>query len=606
MIERSLHLGLDSTEGHLHALTGTVHGGDLRIHHLLSLHVGRDGILDSGELSQAFQQWIDKELPAGVPTTAGLPTFLTSTALFQFPHQPSREGTNKIIQFQTRQLCGMEEEPFGGDSQYFGETDDGLQSAVISVCKEAELEAACTKCQNHGLRIQALTSSALAMANAFCYLYPQESKSEATQLLLHIDQVETTLVLWKKQLPFQIQVIPFGEKQLLSTVASKGKPSLVVRAAGGNDAQPLSHQQKNNLLFIQEVRSFLKQLSEADKQEPPRKIWLTGEGALIPGLPEEFANQLQCPTELFGLPHDLLADCGNAPSCPNGFDCHPALTIAFGLLLQTLNQARFQLRLLPPRIRWQQEKMRQFPVLVSAAVLLILALCIALSVRLCHLNRQISVVNQKMKNLKECIDLIPELEKSYNEIEFHQKCILPIIEYGTRLEHFSDTLKNCGKILRPEVIHKPVYCVYLADEFTFQQEYSPEKEKSDAPVTKQPREELSLFGTTARDAPPVDKNSIAIVDFPVLKTMYLGGLTLSGDEKFTVIKEIQTKLHEQSVFNNVDDIYDSIHFEDAQLFPQWNRFLETESDKWTELYSLFLLKIPFLNTLTSSPQPPQQ
>lgn len=603
MSERSQQLGLDATGGHLHALTGTVSGGDLRIRHLLSLRVGRDGILNAEELSQAFQQWLNNELPAGVPTTAGLPTFLTSTALFQFPPQRSRDDVSKIIQFQTRQLCGMAEEPFGADSQSFDTITDGLQSAVISVCKETELDDACAKIHDYGLQIQSLTSNALALANAFCYLFPQESKSETAQLLLHIDQDETTVVLWENQLPSQIQIIPFGEKQLLSAAPAKGKLNLVVRTGLSGNEQPLSQQQKNNLLFIQEIRSFLKQLSEVEKQEPPTKIWMTGDGALSPGLKEEFSSQMHCQVEIFGLPHELLADCGNAPACAEEIDCHPSLTIAFGLLLQSLGLSRFQLRLLPPRIRWQQEKRRLFPVLVTASILLVLALCIALTVRLCHLNRQISVETQKMENLQKCIDLIPELEKTYNELEYHQKCLLPIIEYGSRMERFSMTLKNCGEILNPEAIPTPVYCVYLADEFTFQQDYPPEKEKADTPSTKQPREELPLFGNAPRDVPAVDKSSIAIADFPILKTMYLGGLTLSGDAKFSVIKEIQTKLHEQSFFSNVDEIYDSPRFEKTQLFPQWNSFLQTHADKWVEQYSLFLLEMPFLNTLTSKPQP---
>ncbi len=584
------------------------------------LDLQSEGLLNGQELRQAVGEWLQHRRLHVLPASCGLSSSLASSAILTFPAEHSDEDVQKIIRFQTKQLCGLADEPFCNDSQFLvGRDEMAPRTVILSVCRQRPAEDLCRQFSLAGLEVRNLTDNAQAIANAFAFLYPEEAASSRRQLILDIGHQDTTVILWQDGQPRYTGTIPFGGLQFDRRLA----------AAWGCDEQTAARRKAEaqddwldpDSVLNQTIHAFAAELHAGFAQFPeqhlepngnvkaPCQFWLTGGGAIMAGLDRTLSRVFHCPVQVFGVPQAMLATSRDAIGCPEGLDCHPRLTTAFGLALQGLGLAPLRLSLLPERIRWQQHKRRELPFLMAAALLFIATLLLSLGAFVLNLRQKAQDALHQKERLETCLELIPKLTKAYEEIDYRQRQLLPIAEYGLRLARYVEALDSCREVFSPGALSQSAFCFYLADAFSFAEDFpsinKPKTEAAPQPKRMDPAPVgTSLFTPPAPPAAPVEKAAPTVEEMPLLRTMYLGGLAGADDEHFLAVKEIQTRFHGRPAFANVDDCIDSVRVdEDNRIFPSWKEFCQEQSEKLEEKHAVFLLRLPFSTTLASPASP---
>lgn len=582
------------------------------------LDMQTEGLLNEQELRQSVREWLQHRKLLALPVACGLPAARTSSTVLSFPASHSDDDVQKIVQFQTRQLCGLTDEPFCSDTQRLDSNENDSRSVILSACRQRTAEEVCQHLNNLGLEIRGLTDNAQAVANTFDYFHQDESRSDSLQLLLDIGLNDTTVVLWQNGNPLFTGTLPFGGTQFTRRLAAllncnEETAEKCKFEADESWLDPDSPQNQVIVAFAREIHNLFTLFPESvvDKNgglQKPYKIWLTGGGAMLPGLDRTLSRELQCPVTIFGVTEQFLSSNREDYGCPEGFDCNPRLTTAFGLALQGLGLSRLNLSLLPERFRWKQKKMHELPFLFAACVLFLTVIFLSSGLFLLNLRQKVQDAVKRKETLAHCLVLIPKLNQAYEEIDFRQRQILPIAEYGLRSTRYCEAISSCREVFAPEVMQLSASCLYLADEFTFVSEFpsaaKPMAKPDAAPLAPRPgvlEKPVSVFPATP-PAPAVQEElPICVDDFPILRSMYLGGLVGADDEHYLAVKEIQTKFHERSSFSNVDDCIDSVRiYDDNHFFPSWLEFCQNNAEKLENAYSIFLLSMPFSNNLVNS------
>jgi len=326
-------------------------------------------------------------------------------------------------------------------------------------------------------------------------------------------------------------------------------------------------------------------------EQPLIRIWLTGGGALQPGLVRRLAEVMNFETTLFGVPDHFF----QTPSmpCPDGVDFHPYFTLAYGLALQGIGQAPLNLSLVPPALQWQQKRVREFPYLCGSVFLVFMMLAMTLFGWIGKLNKQIAGLEAEKKSTRACLTLIPKIKDQYYQLQYEHNQILPFIEYGRRSHLFVQTLKNCCRVLHSEENPVAAWGIYLADEFSFASEHVPIPEKEKPLYVNQTT--LESFPMESKEIlTPLLKRYVYITKVPRLTKMYLGGIMEQNEDRFLILKQIQANLSKNGLFANIDDYTDLYQQEISDSYlSDWRVFLKTYSKYFTSEYAVFLLQLPF-------------
>jgi len=609
--EATSSLGVDFGTSHIGAVRLRLVDGHPEIASAASFCLEQDGLLDESELHQAFSVWLKDKHLEHQAAVCGLPAHLANSAISFFPAAQSDEDVAKIISFQTKQLCGLADEPFCSTSQFLADKADGSRSVLLSVCKAQVAENYCRIMAKLGLETLALADNAQALINAFAFLKPDGAGNHQLQMLLDIGSEDSSFVLMQDNVIVNIGTLPFGGSQFTARLAGYlncDEKTASMRKHDSADDWRDENSASNRVIrdYAEELRHYVNLPQggngKALAENALGAIWITGGGALFPNLERELNRCLGLPVTIFGVPAAMLMKVSDTLQCPQGVDCHPQLTTALGLALQGLPGAMLNLSLLPERLRWQQQKMREFPYLFGAAVLIVFTLAIASCVWLLGLRQDIIDLEQRKANLEDCLKLAPQLERAYRSIIYHQEKLLPIVEYGRRFNRFRDALCSCNDVLDNADGKQQVFGFYLADEFTFAEGFPSAKRAKAEAVPAKLEGAPSVF-TVPAASPEMKDDAVLVSDFPMLKSMFLGGMGEAGDASYQVVKDIQTRFHERSAFSNVDDYIDSVRLDGKeQIFQQWTSFFEKQSDKLEQSCALFLLKMPFGTTLTVNGQ----
>ena len=180
------------------------------------------------------------------------------------------------------------------------------------------------------------------------------------------------------------------------------------------------------------------------------------------------------------------------------------------------------------------------------------------------------------------------------EQDIQQKLLLPIVELGSRRQNFLDAIREISNALT-----KDDWCIYLADEFSAQQE-TPKNEKNGREPKPTPRNivEERNDESTAEVTHYQD-----IATMPLLSQMIVIGFTMiSSNKRFEAILDLQNKLNACGLYQHVD-----WHVEqdgkDPVFLERWKAYLRQNASSFAGRYSDFTLALPLKQKNVVLPPP---
>lgn len=599
-------LGLDCGEDSIKMLILAAEGSRLRISGGCSLSRSREGVLDRDDLCAAVKD-AAAALPGHtrrLPAAYGLETSRVNTVVTAFPPVGNMRKLRRMVEYQTGAVCGLSGEKFEYDFQSLPGQVEHETPVLVAVCRSTFIEECLDFCRSAKLDCEHITSNGLALINAFSALHPGEFADNALHCLLDLGTTSATLA-----------VCGMGRLHYLTVLPFTADP---VRLAADCGAA-LNRWQEN---FPSQLRAT-----------PPRQLWISGGGALLPGLAAALMQHSPFAVKCFGIPEKQLPEALGAPVTDG---VCPTLVIAYGLALQALGMSTVSISLVPELLAWQLQRRRNFPLAAAAAVLFFGAALTGMLLYAMQMKRAIKSLAVQEKQLNACLELYPRLDECYRTAKDRQRLLIPLAECGFRAQRFMETLENCQKarLLSGKKGNFQDWYIYMADQFSFHRDNAPAADHDDAvPLPRNPRQRKSSAATAAALSPadgsliprggesingvanagttdktakesgliPVEQlpKAVSVDAVPHLESMYIGGfLPVDEGSRYAPVMELQQRLNQANTFMRVDDHVDYLTTPFVARFAiPWEEFLQNNREKLSTRYTLFFLQLPFRTSL---------
>ena len=548
----------------------------------------QEGFLDASELygESGIIKWLRELKLEKLPIAVAIPQYLCTTkVLNDFPKSTKEDALETLIEVETRNLAGLSDESFISDYQRMASIGDVEMPVLAAFTRQIVPEQEQAQLDGIGVTMANATMGGLAIANALFALKPDVLKASEIQVILDIGKESSTCV------------VTYGPNILNTSSLMAGAD----HCANGID-QLLN--EFNNVLDNWRNSEPLAEL----KDRRIGKIWLCGGGALREGLAEELGRRCNCDTEVFG------------PVFEDGRP-EPEFSVAYGLAMQELGEARYAISLAPDEVRWRRCREDRFGVLVAAAVVFFLFAFSMLGYFNYTLDVECKEMNVRIERLRKCDDIIPKLDGAIDELEHQQRLLAPIVELGSRSKVYMRALEEMSGALTRED-----WCIYFSDQFSHK-DYAEKKADSKEQASKSRRQgRASIFDASLEEEKTgADRNVRITLDaLPQLEYLVVGGYTLPGQDKtqdsdkykgrYGAVLKIQEKLMHKdsagedsmkgpSMFTNVDWLNENKEWtgREAQVSMPWNAYLKNNKNYFPE-YTEFKLKLLLARRSVNMPE----
>ncbi len=590
-LSRKIHLGLLQSEqgAALLALSGS-RRDYWRVEEFRRVSWRQEGIRGERESREAAEEWLSHRGGAPDGCVCLFPQRLSTAVSSDLPPIHNQEKLSEVVAYQTGQMAGEAHSGVLYDFRPLPPMPGQENPHLVVVAREDALAPWSTLCQRAKLRLDALTPEGVALYNALAFLEPKALQTEGLQLVLNWDGGEGAATLL---------ILRLGVLQHLG-----------VLDAPSEDPAQFASQLQNAL------RNWRLTQSGEARLAVPERLWISGSAALQ----EEFLNALSAalgiPAEVLGVPRQRFA-----PSLRDDLPCIqgkcPSAVPTLGAALQAAGRAALPIALLPERIAWQRERLREFPFLALAAILTVAFLAWCFLSKLSTIQIEEERLSRQENLLDQCLEMAPRLHVARLEAQELQKRLLPLAEASLRTHRFAETIRAWEQA--SPIPQDGTWCIYLADEFSFAENNAAKASSSSAAAAHGNRRgenaqnapslrnafpvlglEKALNGVSKTEDPPeatpaLPSQATPVTAMPLLTRMYAGGiLPASTQARFQAVKEFQGELNRTDLFTNVDDYTDFLSQDFvAQYFTPWSTFLETYRNVLKKDYALFLLQLPF-------------
>jgi len=507
-----------------------------------SLKFHSEGILDAHELCQSISQWLDQSGWKQTDICTGLPQYLTTVQIRDFP-PTARPRMEKMINYETRHLSGISEENFVNDYHIMGPRFGRKNPVLIGICRESVVDDKISMMNDIGVRVVDLAMDGLAMVNTLFALHPDAVDFGDPQLLLEIGADNSTVVIFAGGQVLNSSSLMLGGQRYTKALAEElGIPE---EQAEEKKLDLRLDPAEANSALMETTRSLNSELKNAIDQwraqevpevagRPFTKIWLGGGGVQLKGLPEYLSNEYQCPAEIFG------------PPVRTGRNFAPELVTAYGLALQALERENISISLCPADIAWTNQRRKNFRFL-AAGIALVLILAMFYLLGFCHDLMVKDMQNSAdIERLKRCSQVIPGLENNVRTILHHEKMMLPFVIKGNNVNRFLSAFKEIAKTTEEDS-----FFVFITDEKSFSHGEQDLKGKTPTHMAG------SFFQiVTAGDVQNSRSNEHAtkiVVDkISQNNSLILAGFTLcsSKNKHYEKVRRIQEKLNGSFLFGS--------------------------------------------------------
>ncbi len=616
-------LGLDVGQTAVKAVLLTRKGSELLIARCEVLSLWAEGILDEEELYKSLGAWLQEKKLAGTSTCIGLPQYLTTSQISDFPPGISGELLDKMVDDETAHLSGLSDGRFVYDYQVLQATAGRNNPVLIGICRETVVEEYASRLQGVKVNVQDMAMTGLAMVNAFFYLYPRERQNEKLQILIDLGTENSTLAIVAQGQVLYVSSLMFGSRRITKALAQEfacteneaEMRKKTYQAAWGDPDCPILPVIKQLERELDSALEHWRQSEPENAAVPVLKIWLTGGGAQLWGLNAQLIRTYACQVGIFGPPDPNVLPEQDVAIAEN---VNPDLTIAFGLALQGITAAECKISLIPDLLRWQQSKVARFRYLLWSAGLLLMALVAFLLGFYFNIISEQAALEERLNELNACRSLVPKLDDSQAQAAHCQKMLIPLVEYGTRGWRFMSTLEELQRAMSPQQKQNDGWCIYVADEFSYraatgitaaQKDPAQTAEKKPASPFRSVVKTPAATGTTAQE-----EKLIPVFQMEFLSKMIVGGFSPRQTDKgkYEVTKDILDSLNSGTLFAGADWFSDWDEAHVMKVFEPWQDFFSDKTKPRNKQQRDsdpaeidFRTQLPFRNLVVRKPPPPE-
>ena len=598
-LQKKRSIGLDIGQASVKAVALAVQGKAVVMTESRLLDTRAQGIVGEEELYTAVAGWLEQVGYARDDINAGLPQYLATTQVADFP--PGGSGSlDEMVAYETRQLAGLSEEGFLHDYQLMPPKFGRRNPVLIGICRQSVVQARADALVGGGIRLVDLGMSGTAVANAFFHLNPRSLALEPPQLLLDIGVDSSTMIVVAGGQVLFVGSLLFGAEKFSQALAAHlgmneenaEKAKLTARLNPKDTESPLAVAARQlDTELANAIENWRSQERPEIGERGFAKIWLSGGGARLAGLDEYLAQSHGCPAELYG------------PVAKPSLEAAPELVTAYGLALQGLHRGTVEISLCPNDISWLRRRERRFGYLVAAVVFVALFLAGMLFRGHRRLVARQQMLENRMVETQTCETLIPQLEDTATEIRQYEKMLLPFVEKGNRAQRLLLAIHELVQARGEDD-----WFVYFADEFSFHEgkkgldeedttEHEPRAEVGPGPAVPALIPEAAPGPAAAAETPASFENVIPVEDMAQLQALIAAGFTLHlENQPYRPIREIVKKLNASDLFEGVDLPQQSERAGREDIFESWTRFfaaIRAARGQKASRYDDFTIRMPF-------------
>jgi type IV pilus assembly protein PilM len=582
-------VGLDIGHGAVKAVRLVYTGKELRIKRTVTLDASLEGILDEEELHTSMLAWLEENGLKQRPFTVGIPQYLATTQVSDFPAGVRGLELEGMVSFETMQLAGLSDDAFSSDFHIMPPNFGRQNPVLIGVCRQSVIDERMSRLTREGLQVVDLGMNGIAVANTFFHLHPDAITEDRPSIVLDIGEDNATLlVIAGGQILFTGSLL-FGASRYTEALSShlgctmeeadRRKRDLILDPdIPEHPLHPVTEQ------LVGEMRNAVEHWRSGEKEELQRlmlgKIWITGGGAALEGLAGCLGRHFGCEVATFG-PIDEET---GLPS--------PSLSAAFGLALHSLGLGHFSISLAPEMLRWRQRRKRLFPYLLAAEVLCVALLAFGLFRYHSSLSISEQNLERRLADLNTCKSLIPKLEEQVASVDHYERMLILFAEKGNRARRYLLTLQELARARDSND-----FFIYLADRLTYDEQRPTENSGEATPA---PRRSApigpTMFGSVreaknTRTGPVLDATLVDKI--PQVKSMVVAGYTpYRVTNRYKSLLELVEKLNAGDVFSGVDSLTEAERAGmEERIFTVWARFWTTKPSKGR--FTPFMFDMPF-------------
>jgi type IV pilus assembly protein PilM len=553
-----------------------------------TLNLRAQGILNEADFYAAAGDWLQRTGCTGLPTAVGLPQFLSTTQLTDFPAGSGKTGLSDMVAFETRQLAGLSDEEFVHDYHVLPPGFGRRNPVLIGICRESVIRERMAALQQAGVAAPRLAMSGLAAVNALVHLHQEAADGQQPVLLVDIGQENSTAVVLAGGQPLFVGSLLFGAEKLVKAVMTR--EDLQEAAAEAHLATVDLMEESHRSALVQAARKLVAEIEDAvnhwraqERQElneaPLSAVWLCGGAARLKGLATYLRDALQCPVQVFG------------PQDPQGGQPMPEMAVAFGLALQTLNLAKVTIDLTPADVRHQAHRARRFGFLAAACVLFTTFLAGLLERAVGEARAELTALRAEMVELDACEQLIPRLEEARREIDRHEAALVPLLQAGNRGGRFVEALDALAT-----VCGEKDWLVYLGDEGSYKKGALANDPRAAAAAAAAAQD--AIGGFPGGEQHPVVGATVVVPEFPCRRlarqapgtpSLIAAGYTPKRrDQPWEATRDIIEKLRDLGPYSKVELLLEVERVGRADIFDPWVQYYAGQPGA---LYAPFSLRL---------------
>ena len=559
---------------------------------------GAEGILNEDELFASVAGWLRDAPWAQGTQIAGLPQYLVTTQITDFP-PGVRNGLENMVRYETQQLAGLSDESFVHDFHILSPGHGRRNPVLIGLCRESVVRERLSALGNAGLRPTSIGMNGLAALNALLHLHPEAAEPvEQPQLLLDIGQDATTIVIFVANQPLYTGTLDFGSHMLTEAMLERagGDERKAEARKRELDVEDLSPGSPARDLLRRLDSEILNALDHWRDQQPGElaeegvlTMWLCGGGARQNGLTTCLTDRHECTVRRFGPP-----DPGN-PDVPM-----TEYATALGLALLGAGSVTIPLSLMPDEAKWAQKRRRRLPWAIAAAVLATLALAALIASSYVRSRRTLTALLALDKELSTCRGHISRLRDMQAGILAYESQVAPLVEEGNRSRRVLRALDDLANVCEPNS-----WFVYLGDDLSYEAGSITDEERKKLQGRPGKPRGVGAFGaaTDENDNPKEFPERMQALAVPQMRALIVAGYTpfaMDDPGGYAAVARLRAKLGELKPYSSIDAVSAHEKQRRQDIFAPWKRFRERSLDT---RYNEFVVRLPFSSLPLAIPEP---
>jgi type IV pilus assembly protein PilM len=562
------------------------------------LDTGTQGVLNEAEMLTSVSGWLHESPWAKGKQTAGLPQYLGTTQISDFP-PGVKSGLDDMVRYETQQLAGLSDETFVHDFKVLPPGHGWRNPIVIGLCRESVVEQRVHGMEAAGLKPTSLGMTGLAALNALYFLHPElTDDTNEPHVLVDIGQDSAIIVVFVGIRPLYTGTLDFGARMFTDSLLERvggdeRKAEERKREMDVQDAAPSSVVRNLMRRLDSEIQNALEHWREQQPgplaEAPINAFWMCGGGARQKGLAEYLEERYECPVHRFGPA---------VPDSPDDF--MPEYATALGLALQGLGAATVRLSLMPPEAKWVLKRQRRLPWLlgaVGAASLAIITLVVSFYA---GARRDRDDLERRMAELSSCEAQIGRLRGMQQGIRSYEESIVPLVEIGSRGRHVLQCLEDLATVKEEDM-----WLVYLGDDLSYESNKSIGR-------NGRPRNPSPMLGTPGAfgslgiggDIPEEFPTTMTPLQVPQVKALIMAAYTpFIITDTYGTQTRLKEKLQALKSYPGADSLAPAELRGREDIFRQWDEFFKRNPDV---SYRPFALRLPFASLPVRIPEPTQE